>query len=263
MAVVMLVASSGAAWAAPTAAGEERPLRVKIDVSAITEADAPHIERFTAERIEPVLRERSFAKADDAGDAVEIRIEYIDPKDLEYAIYLDVYDDGTRIEPGVAWFVCKFCPQSMVADKVAENLPGALDLLERTEAAEAEAENEAVAPAGAPTTIEDEPAKAERPIGWLGITGAVVAGGGLATTIAGAVRLAQGEVAEPSQMSQQRVEDYRPQGRVLLGVGVSALAMGTAALVVDVVMRKKKRDALAVAPNWLPHGAGVAVSGRF
>ncbi|MCX4239733.1 hypothetical protein [Paraliomyxa miuraensis] len=261
--MVMLVASSRAAWAA-LPEGEARPLRVKIDVSTIAEADAPHIERFTNERIEPLLRDRSFAKADDAGDAVEIRIEYIDPKDLEYAIYLDVFDDGTRIDPGVPWFVCKFCPQGMVADKVAENLPAALDLLERTEAtAEDQGKGEPASPIGEPPTVTDEPAKPVRPIGWMGITGAIVAGGGLATTIAGAVRLAQGEVAEPSQASQQRVEDYRPQGRVLLGVGVSALAMGTAALVVDVVLRKKKRDAVAVTPTWSPHGAGLALSGRF
>lgn len=260
--MVMVVASSRAAWAA-TPAGDERPLRVKIDVSAIAEADAPHIERFTNERIEPVLRERSFARADDAGDAVEVRIEYIDPKDLEYAIYLDVYDDGTRIEPGVAWFVCKFCPQSMVADKVAENLPAALDLLERAKAASEDGGEAVAAPAGEPANPSDHPAKAVRPIGWLGITGAVVAGGGLATTIAGAVRLAQGEVAEPSTTSRQRVEDYRPQGRVLLGVGLGAVALGTAAVVVDVVMRKKKRDALAVAPTWLPRGAGVVFSVGF
>ena len=262
--MVMLVASSRAAWAA-TPAGEERPLRVKIDVSAIAEADAPHIERFTNERIEPLLRERSFVKADDAEDAVEIRIEYIDPKDLEYAIYLDVFDDGTRIEPGVPWFVCKFCPQGMVADKVAENVPAALDLLERSEAAGAGEGEGAAAAAGEPaaTPSGDPPPKVVRPIGWLGITGAVVAGGGLATTIAGAVRLAQGEVAEPSPRPEIRIVDYRPQGRMLVGVGVGALALGAAAVVVDVVLRKNKRKAVTLAPAFSPRFASVSLSIRF
>ena len=262
--MVMLVASSRAAWAAP-AEGEARPLRVKIDVSAIAEADAPHIERFTNERIEPLLRERAFAKVDEAGDAVEIRIEYLDPEDLEYAIYLDVYDDGTRIDPGVPWFVCKFCPQGMVADKVAENLPAALDLLERAEAAADTDGNETAATASEPATTPggEPPPKPVRPIGWLGITGAVVAGGGLATTIAGAVRLAKGEVTESTGQSEAQVIDYRPQGIALVGIGASVLVLGTAAVVVDVMMRKKKRSSMAFVPSFSPRAASVTFSARF
>lgn len=258
MALTLLTATSGTAWAEDGA----HPLRVEIDVSAIAEADRPHIERFTRERIGPLLQGRSFVESAEAEDSVSIRVDYLDAEDLEYAIYVDVYDDGEKVQPGIDWFVCKFCPQGMVADTIAKELPAALDLLEQAEASEpaVEAGGEPPVQPSGEVTPTDEPVQ---PIGWLGITGAVAAGGGLATTIAGAVRLAQGEVADPSMTSQQRVTDYRPQGLVLLGVGTSALLLGTTALVVDVVVRKKKRDGVALGPAWLPHGVGISVSARF
>lgn len=255
--MALLAATSG------TARAEDggRPLRVEIDVSAIAEADQPHIERFTRERIGPLLQERSFVESDAAEDAVSIRVDYLDAKDLEYAIYVDVYDDGEKVQPGLDWFVCKFCPQGMVADTIAKELPAALDLLDQAAASEsAELGGEPQVEASDQGTPTDEPVK---PIGWLGITGAVVAGGGLATTIAGAVRIGQGEVVDSAMTSQQRVTDSRPQGLVLLGVGTSVLLLGTTALVVDLVMRKRKRDGVALGPAWLPRGAGISVSGRF
>lgn len=269
----LLALASRAAWAAPVEAPAERPLRVKIDVSALAKADAPHIERFTLERLESLLAERSYTRADDAGDAIEIRFDYLDKKDLEYAIYVDVFDDGKLVKPGIDWFVCKFCPQTMLADTVAKNLPAALDRLEQAEAeAAAEAKAAAVEPANPkleetpsqePSNPRDASPKPPRPIGWLGITGVVVASGGLATTIAGAVQLAKGEVAEPAQGLRQRIENYRPQGVALVSIGVSAVVIGTAAVVADVLIRKKQRNAVALAPSWLPRGAGVAVSVRF
>jgi len=263
--VVLLASTSRVAWAAAPAATAERPLRVTLDVSALAEVDAPHIERFTLERIEPLLQKRMYTRADDAGDAIEIRFDYLDQKDLEYAVYVDVYEDGALVEPGIAWFVCKFCPQSMLADNVAEHLPAALDLLER-------AEVEAVTPmvpeerdsqtTGAPIGSVDEPTVRTKPIGGLGITAAVVAGGGLATTIAGAVEFGRGEVVKRSDTPNLRVEDHRPQGVFLLSVGMSALVLGTAVMVVDVVTREKNKK-IAVAPSWMPRGAGVSVSVRF
>lgn len=261
----LLALASRAAWAAPAT---ERPLRVKIDASALAKADAPHIERFTLERIEPLLAERSYTRADDAADAIEIRFDYLDKKDLEYAIYVDVFDDGKLVKPGIDWFVCKFCPQTMLADTVAKSFPAALDRLEQAEA-EVETKAAPAEPAGEgtppqePSDPGEEPSKPPKAIGWLGITGAVVAGGGLATTIAGAVQLAKGEVVEPTMSLRQRVESYRPQGVALVSIGVGAVVLGTAAVVTDVVIRKKRRKAVAFVPSWLPRGAGAAVSIRF
>ena len=261
MAVVLLASASRAAWSAPPAATAERPLRVSIDVSVLAEADAPHIERFTLERMEPLLRERTYTRNDDAGDAIEIRFDYLDQNDLEYAVYVDVYDDGVLVEPGIEWFVCSFCPQTMLADTVARQLPAALDLLARAEvvAPTVPEEDSRVAAAA---TRPDEALAHTRPIGWLGIAGAVVAGGGLTTTIAGAVELGQGRVVESTGAPYQRVEDHRPRGMFFLGVGVSAMVVGLAVVVVDVVTRKKHKK-IAVAPSWMPRGAGVSMSVRF
>lgn len=262
MTIALLAATSGTALAAGPASGGAQPLRVEIDVSAIAEADAPHIVRFTRDRIGPLLEERSFIEAVEADDAITIRVDYVDAEDLEYAIYVDVYDDGEKVSPGIDWFMCKFCPQGMVADTIAEKLPAALDLLDQAEVSErVEVGNEP--PQAEPRDGDELADERTRPIGWLGVTGALVGAGGLATTIAGAVRIGQGEVAESSQSSQQRVTDYRPQGLVLLGVGASALLLGSTALVVDLVMRKKRRERAALGPTSLPHGAGLSVSGRF
>ncbi|MCH9685361.1 MAG: hypothetical protein K0V04_28255 [Deltaproteobacteria bacterium] len=259
----MLLASYGrVAWAAPPTDEGTRPLRVTIDVSAIAEDDAPHIERFTEEQIEPVLRDAAYARSSDAGDAVEIRIDYVERKDLLYAIYVDVYDDGEKIEPGIDWFVCKFCPQGMVAEAVAEHLPAALDLLAEHEA-KAAAADETPGTLGEPADPQGGSPTKPRPIGWLGITGAVVATGGLATTVAGIVQLSKGEVVIPTQASQRRVQDFRPQGGALLGIGLGAMALGTAAVVVDVVRRRRSRNHARVAPSVLPSGVGIAVGGRF
>lgn len=266
--MMVLALASPAAWAAPPAATAERPLRVEVDVSALAKADAPHIERFTLERMAPLLRERSYTRTEDAEDAIAIRVDYIDAKDLEYAIYVDVYDDGKLIKPGIDWFVCKFCPQTMLADTVAKNLPAAFDLLEQAEAAAVAAATPADPSPETntePSDATEQPPARVRPIGWLGITGAVVAGGGLATTIAGAVRLAQGEVTEPSDMAETVVTDYRPQGVALVGIGATAVVVGTTALVVDLVLRKKKRQRQGVtfAPSLSPRSAAVTMSVRF
>lgn len=260
MTITLLAATSGTAWAgAPSE--ETRPLRVEIDVSAIAEADRPHIERFTRERIGPLLQERSFVESDAAEDSVSIRVDYLDAEDLEYAIYVDVYDDGEKVQPGIDWFVCKFCPQGMVADTIAKELPAALDLLDQAEASEAaQDDTEPQVESGGQGTSPDQPIK---PIGWPGITGAVAAGGGLAMTIAGSVRLAQGEVIDPSDSPQANARDFRPQGLVLVGVGATVLAVGTTALVVDLVLRKKKRKEVSVHPALTPHTASVAFSVRF
>jgi hypothetical protein len=256
------------AWAASGAAQPERAVRLEVDVSAIAQADAPHIERATLEQIDPLLRDRSYIRADDADDAIEIRVDYVDREDREYSIHIDIYDQGQLVEPGIPWFVCKFCPQGMVAEAVAEQLPAAIDLLEQAQAHSDEANTSPTRPEPETPAAEHKPPPLVHPplvhpIGWLGLGGAVVAVGGLATGIAGVVRLKQGRVAEPSRAEQQRIEDYRPAGRVLLGVGVGVLVLGTAAVVTDVVLRSKKRKAVALAPSWSVGAAALTVSIRF
>jgi hypothetical protein len=264
MTVELLASFSRVGWEAPPTEMAERPLRVMIDVSALAEADAPHIERFTLERVEPLLQERVYTRDDDARDAIEIRFEYLDPEDLEYAVHVDVYADGALVEPGIEWFVCQFCPQMMLADTVARHLPAALDVLERAEAeavASVPPEGDSQATA-APTEPGDEPPARRRSLGVLGIEGAIAAGGGLATTITGIVLVARGRVVEPSDTPHLRAVNYRPVGLALLGVGAGAAALGAAAIVVDVVRRKKNKG-IAIAPSWVSRGAGVSMSVRF
>lgn len=121
--------------------------------------------------------------------------------------------------------------------------------------------------ASACPAVAGQPPDSSAPIqrvGRLGVGGAVLAGAGLAPAIAGVILLSRGEVLVSNPRSSTLIfTDYRPQGRVLLGIGASAVALGTTALVVDIAVRSKRRRALAVAPNLNPHAATVTFAGRF
>ncbi|MEX1365587.1 MAG: hypothetical protein AB1Z98_20835 [Nannocystaceae bacterium] len=265
--MTLLAAPSRSAVAGPSAATAERPVELELDLTAIAAADAPHIERFVYERSGPILHERAYVvtpRSEDRADAIVVRVDYVDADDLEYAIHVEVLDDGETIEPGIDWFVCQFCPQDMVADAIAGVLPAALELLESHERAAAEERAALDARSSSPEHHHvDEPRRdSVASIGWLGVTGVVVASGGVAMVTAGAVELARGPVIEPSRGSTLRSTDYRMQGRWLVGAGAGAVLLGTAAVVVDVV-RRKRRNGLALSPTWLPYGAGLSVSRRF
>lgn len=257
---------SGSARASSPEPETERPIAVEIDVSKLAQGDAPHIERMTAERVAALLVEHSYAPTPGAADKLAIRIKYLDEEDLEYAIYVDVYDDGKLVEPGIEWFVCKFCPQTMLAETVVTHVPEALDLLSK-----AEASATAQQPGDSAQEQNEEPPSQPGPppprrIGWLGITGAIVAGGGLATTGFGVARLRRGEVTSDTATEELRILDYRPQGQALIGAGVAVVMLGTAALVTDLLIRGNKRredPSLTVTPSLAPRSAHVAFSIRF
>jgi hypothetical protein len=131
-------------------------------------------------------------------------------------------------------------------------------------AAPAAAAPSSPAPArSAPVASTERPSRA---LGGLGLAGILVsaAGTGLAST--GVVRLVQGRTRAiaPGDRELLLVTDFRPQGRALLGVGLGAVAIGAAALIVDLtVLRIRRSRRVALAPFVAPSAAGLVVGGRF
>jgi hypothetical protein len=127
-----------------------------------------------------------------------------------------------------------------------------------------------VPPEPTPPTKDAPPPPSTAPehvprIRGLGIAGIVVAAGGLATTIAGAVYMARGEVTDPTLVGRNETTDFRVPGRVLLGVGVAALVVGTVMIAADAgVQAKKRKQARArIELDAGPGFAGARLRGRF
>lgn len=208
---------------------------------------------------------------DDAqAPAVVVELGWVDYAQSNYQIVVRARrpDEVAQV---VERYECE-CIDSGVIESVLQRLPEALQQLEEqppAPAETAEAETVAVEPEPPAAVDEDppaeEPSKA-RPIGAVGITGAVVAAGGLGALGFGISRLSRGEERRPAPMNEERqqLQDFRPQGRVWVGIGVGAAVVGTAVLVVDLtVLRRRRQARVALTPTLGPSTAGLQLHGRF
>jgi hypothetical protein len=282
-----------AAWVLPSlaiaASAPRATVRVEIDVSAIEAFDAGGIERDLRARTEHILDERGYFLDDAAADSVVVRIDYVDKEDLEYGIHIYVYDDGRVVQPGEEWLVCKYCPHSMVAERFAERLPGALVRLEAANAAakdepakdepvkdEPAVKDEPVVKDG--TALEDGPERereaaaangsAGRPAGTLVlrnvglgvlVPGVAALGVGMGLVLAGTRRVDRGD----DVMIFER--HYRPPGIAMTVVGGAATAAGIGLLVAHALRGRGKAHAserVRLGP-LLGGQAGVVLRGRF
>ena len=159
------------------------------------------------------------------------------------------------------------CIDSGVSEAVLQRLPAALEQLdERPPAAEP-----AVPTEDEPAAAEEEPPDAtpspRSPISVVGITGAVLAAGGVGALGFGISRWAKGEQREldPHDEERERVRDYGPQGRAWVGVGAAGVAAGATMLVLDLtVLRRRRRAApISMGPVIGPTLTGIRIHGRF
>ncbi len=234
VAVASLVVSSQV-WASEPAPSHE-PLRIAVDTSTLAEADRERIAKVILAGVREQVEAEGIDVVDDGtATTLRVRIEYLDPDDLEYAVYYDIQRGG-EIVGDVPWVACTFCVDAKLLRSVTDGLPKALERI--AELAEPIGVDEPE-----PT---DEPVDEPNPdrvavIGPLGIAGAVLAGSGLALTIAGAIELPRGTEVTESDGLVVRAREHRQTGQVLLGTGAGVLVVGVVMLAVDLGLRAKKR----------------------
>ena len=275
-----------AGWVIPSLAlagpGPRATVRVEIDVSKLAELDAEGIEPDVRARTELLLDERGYFLDDGAGDSIVVRIDYVSEHDQVYGIEIDVLDDGKVVPPGGDRVVCEYCTYSMVAERYAEQLPGALDRLARANAGVGDP------PGGEPredgtATVEDggggEPEPRDRGanedepkpprslvlrnagLGLL-VPGGVALGVGIGLVAVGTREVDRDNEAEIAE------RNYRTPGTAVAIVGGIATITGIGLLVAH-AMRGRKRGGADVSDRvtWSPvldgTHAGMVLRGRF
>lgn len=180
---------------------------------------------------------------------------------LDYGVRVEVQIDGENVGDQIV--PCMEKGEAELVDCAIGGIPAVLEHLP-TEEVPTEAPKDPPVQEGNPDGPEDQPTDRVAPIGGLGVVGIVVGAGGIATLIAGGVYLGRGEVTDDVGGFDD-AQDFRPRGRVLVGVGAGLLGVGMIALGVDVGLRAKKRKKTAarLRLNTGPGIAGIGLSGRF
>lgn len=117
-----------------------------------------------------------------------------------------------------------------------------------------------------PTRLAAGEQAEHRALGGFGLAGIFAGAAGVGLASVGAVRLAQGRtrVVSPADRELTVATDFRPQGRVFMGVGLAAVVLGATVLAVDLtVLRARRARRVALAPFVGPYATGLVVRLRF
>ena len=287
MTMMILPLAMSFAFAGAPSSSEDKanyvPTRVEVDIEPLvaqSPAEDPAAERMAAEdvrdqaiqRLGKALAERDVPMADGEGQAVvKVRLQWKVYLDSHYLIRIDVERDG-HTEPVTDSLECVLCNGAKLADALAQKTPELLDYLKVEPAGAAPPPELDVAADGATpaqtdpdSTTGDEPRRKIGPVGYGGIAAAVV---GVAGIAGGAVLLARGEELslEPDQRFQ-RIDDYRPWGGALVGVGGVVFVTGVVLVVLDQTVLRKRRKRAAdrggIRPALHARGATAGFTLRF
>lgn len=264
--------TSSPALASPDA----QPRYAPVSVQTNFEGEEPERTR----RIEPALEKRAsevlqlrhgITVEDEASAAVVMSVRALEesPKAADgnavtdYGVQIEVIVDGEAVGDEIVP-----CPEKGEAELVDCAVDGLASILHHIPTLPAEDSERDPGSDDRPPDNEtrgDDVPDEDRvsPIGVLGGVGIVLAAGGLGSTIAGSLDLARGKVTDdPSSSGEERSRDYRRRGAVLLGVGLSAIVVGTVLVVTDTRKRAKRRKtsaAITVSQEF----SGITVTGRF
>jgi hypothetical protein len=216
-----------------------------VDVSALDEEFRRPSERAILDKVPPALTEAGYAITDGTVDLVlRVRFVKLDGGHQYHGIYFE-FVHGDEAKSAIDWVHCSGCNQVRLDERLDEALPRLLealdeavrslpDLVEGTSGGDGDGDGDSGQPI-APTP---------KPIGPLGGAGIGVAALGLGGILWGAVDLSRGRVYHQdldTPEPRRTWTDFTPRGQVWLGVGVGAVALGSALLITDVLMRAKQR----------------------
>lgn len=223
-------------------------------------------------RLRNQVDERCEAAGFGVDDGARARVEIVvwpmgrERRGYEWSIVARV--DGKKVDgiPGAG--LCDACLPKELAAKVGAQLPEQLSRIASVldDDAPASEADPAVPRGGGPVTAPDDGPRGQgRPLGGLGIGGAVLVGVGVGAGVAGIVLATRSAKVRRDGGDVEFEEARRPRslGIALAVVGVASLSAGIAMLVVDRRKAKSRRAAVVPAPSIGAHGAGVTIAGRF
>lgn len=282
--MILISTLSLALGAAPQPAVADPPAyvrtRVEVDIEPLvtgSPGEDPETERGLAEGVRDevleglgeALGERNVPLDPSSADAViKVGLRWQVYLDSHYEIRVEVQRAGST-QLVTDSLECVLCDGTKLAAVLVDEVPSLLRHLEVT-SPEEESETEAgppvsVATSGAPADEPAPRAKPLGPVGYAGIAASIVGGVGIAV---GAVSLARGEQETLEGNPRfQRIDDYRPRGAALVGVGGAVFVAGVVMIVVDQTVLKRRRVRSArrplVSPTVHANGAALTVSAHF
>lgn len=186
-----------------------------------------------------ILESKAFAAKEPGGAPMTVRttLAYIDEGDSNYTVHIDFIDENGVVTPLIEGFECRACSEKRLIDQTLNGFRLSTTQLRRMLSPPIDL--------ASPTQLPPAPTKRVGPLGYAGIG---VSSGGLLMVIVGSGLLA-------SQSAQN------PSADVVLGVGITALGLGLAAVLGDVIHRRRqseghRRPRIKAAPL----GAGVTFS---
>lgn len=230
----------------PLAAQADEPppepveIAVAIDSLELGPDVGPRLELRLYGPMTDLLRLQAFEVQGPGGAPMSIRtsLAYLDESNTNYAVYIDFIDEHGAMTPLIEGFACTACTEHRLVEQTLVAFRRATKSLHG-------------AVAGDPpelTPIPQLPPPPIKPIGPLGYTGIAASSGGLFM-----VFLGSGLVAAKSSQN--------PSADVVLGVGITALSFGLAAILGDVLSRRNaSKRALRVHIEPAPAQSGLAFS---
>jgi hypothetical protein len=219
---------------AATTAGDA-PLRAELVIEADLGEDASTVlvDRIRV-RGEALLRQREVLPARGDGDPkIRIRVETLGDA-IGYRCHFGAYDRDGVIAGSDGVSLCKLCTEAELVDHV--------------EAAIDRVVPELPTPGGVdvpPPRVEPAAPKRSAPLATVGKAGLGVLIAGVAIGIAGAVVISRPTEVKDTDLVLERTS-YRKPGIAVLSVGLAALLVGGALLVVDRVRARRRGGATAL-----------------
>ena len=239
-------------------------VELQVDTSDVDEQFRRQLELIVMRQLPHNLEQAGYELIDEGGEIVlRVRFSRTEAGGFrDQGIHFEFIDGGST-KPAVQWILCEGCVQIRLEEKLEGVLPQLLEALDDAATALTASPN-----GDGDGDVNNPPiGPIPKPIGPVGIGGAVGLALGIGLSVGGGIVL-----ANPSQQKYEdgkilAVEiDRTPLGLSLLIPGAALVVAGTVMLAVDLSKRAKQRKRahdITVIPTLSPSSAGIGVAGRF